>query len=222
MWASLKERFVQAQGAAAWLVIYSILQRSALIGASEWHNIPARRCLSGFYQRATHQTAWLEKKRHSREIGEAPVPTFGKAITWLAAEKWYMPALPVNGYAVVRNMSFHWACLQVAKSLHLTSNWRGESFQQTAREKRRAGIRVQAQAWLVLWEQGSGKPLLPVKDRRGDKVLAPQAFLWGLKVSHHSDSAIPLPALALQAKIAFEKNGHNKIRVCACKEQSSR
>lgn len=92
-----------------------------------WHKTPARQCLSGFYQRATHQTAWLEKKTHSGDIGEAPVLTFGEVITWLALEKWYMPALPVNDCAMVGNMSCHWACHQVAKSLHLTSNgWRGQ------------------------------------------------------------------------------------------------
>lgn len=121
MWANLRERFVQAKRPAQ-LAICSTMQRPALVGAPEWHEMPARHCLSGLYQRATHQTAWLEEKRHSGDIGEAPAPTFGEAITWLAVEKWYMPALPVNGYAMVGNMSFHWACLQVAKSLHLTSN----------------------------------------------------------------------------------------------------
>lgn len=61
-----------------------------------------------------------------------------------------------------------------------------------------------------------------MKDRRRDKVLAPQALQWGLKVSRHSEPVIPLPALALQEKIAFEKNGHNKVGMCAFKEESPR
>lgn len=121
MWASLKERFMQAKG-QGWLPIYSTMQRPALVGTFKWHRMPASHHLSEFYQRATHQMTWLENKRHSGDIGEAPAPTFGEAITWLAAEKWYMPTLPVNGYAMVGNKSCHWACLQVAKSLHLTSN----------------------------------------------------------------------------------------------------
>lgn len=59
-----------------------------------------------------------------------------------------------------------------------------------------------------------------MKDRKRNRVLAPEALLLGLKISHHCDSAIALPVLALQEKITFEKNGHNKIRMCAFKEDS--
>ena len=193
-WAGLRERFVQATW-QAWLAIYSCKDQHSWLPPSVIKCLPARHHLSGFDQRATHQIAWLEKKRHSGDMEEAPVPTFGKAITWLAAEMRYTPALPVNGYAVVGNMSFHWACLQVAKSLHLTSNggWVLPTASQS--EKKRLRLRT-SPTLLVLWEQGPGKPLLPRKDRR-DRVLVPLALLMGLKVSHRCDSAIPLPALAL-------------------------
>lgn len=69
--------------------------------------MPARCYVCEFYERAAQQTACLKEPRHSGDIGRAPAPTFGEAITWLAPENGYMPALAVNGYAVAGNMHFH-------------------------------------------------------------------------------------------------------------------
>lgn len=157
-----------------WLAIFSTMQRPSH-GCLQWHKMPASHHLSRFYQRVNHQTAWLETKRHSGDTGEAPVPTSGELITWLAAEKWHMPALPVNGYAMVGNTSFHWACLQVTKA----DTWQAtgiESFRQT-RAERRVYVWEQALAQLVLWEWGPGKPCLPRKDTRRNKVLVHRLFL---------------------------------------------
>lgn len=124
MCSQLRKSFAQVKEECIWQ-FYSMMQRPSSTRCHRAvYTLLARCCVSGFYQRATHQRVWLEKKRHSGDIEETPVRTFGKAITWLASEKWYMPAIPVNGYTMVGNMFFHWAFLQVAKSLHLTSNQR--------------------------------------------------------------------------------------------------